>query len=109
MGAGRAGWAGFAACPPTPAQPYIALWNEQTGAEEGRIVHHERGIIALAFSPDGKYLASIGEDDSHTMAIWNWEETKSASPGVGACYDRRLTAPSQRPRRARTSRSLRRW
>ena len=28
----------------------------------------------LAFSKSGKYLASIGGDDDHTLAIWDWKK-----------------------------------
>ena len=34
---------------------------------------HQRGIAALGFSHEGDYLVSIGLDDSHTIAIWDWK------------------------------------
>eukprot|EP00003_Mantamonas_plastica_P007140 TRINITY_DN1595_c0_g1_i1.p1 TRINITY_DN1595_c0_g1~~TRINITY_DN1595_c0_g1_i1.p1 ORF type:complete len:1924 (+),score=719.51 TRINITY_DN1595_c0_g1_i1:2008-7779(+) len=35
--------------------------------------HHSRGICCLAFSPDGKYLATVGMDNHHTIAVWRWD------------------------------------
>jgi microtubule-associated protein-like 6 len=31
---------------------------------------HRRGIVVLAFSPDGKHLVSVGDDDNHSVAVW---------------------------------------
>jgi len=30
----------------------------------------------VQFSPCGTYLASVGEDDSHSLGIWKWEDAK---------------------------------
>eukprot|EP00762_Andalucia_godoyi_P001530 ANDGO_00237.mRNA.1 77 kDa echinoderm microtubule-associated protein len=30
---------------------------------------HKRAVIALAFSHDGKYIASVGDDDDHSIAV----------------------------------------
>ena len=38
----------------------------------GHLKFHERCIRAMDFSRDGKLLMSVGGDDGHTMAIWNW-------------------------------------
>ena len=35
---------------------------------------HIRGIKSLEFSPDGKLLCSVGEGDSHNVAIWDWDD-----------------------------------
>ena len=33
---------------------------------------HTDGIRALAFAPSGAYLASVGSDAGHTVALWDW-------------------------------------
>jgi WD40 repeat protein len=40
----------------------IRIWDLATGKELRRIVGHRQGITSLAFSPDGKSLASGGSD-----------------------------------------------
>jgi microtubule-associated protein-like 6 len=33
---------------------------------------HRRAINVIKFSPNGKYLLSVGEDDMHSVAIYEW-------------------------------------
>ena len=33
---------------------------------------HKEGVCLLSFSKDGQYLASVGMDAEHTMAVWHW-------------------------------------
>lgn len=60
--------------------PYICIWDTTTMECVKRITFHQRGIIALAFSPDGKYLISIGNEDSHQLALWEWRPKKRRRP-----------------------------
>ena len=33
---------------------------------------HKRAIRVLAFSPSGRRIAAVGDDDNHTMTIHDW-------------------------------------
>jgi microtubule-associated protein-like 6 len=60
------------------AVPSIVVWNstDRVGFMDAVVVikgFHRRAILHLAFSPDGKYLASVGQDDDHSVAIWDWK------------------------------------
>jgi len=59
--------------------PFICIWNEN-GELQKKITFHSRGIIALAFSQDGKYLASVGNDDNRELALWDWANQKDNAP-----------------------------
>eukprot|EP00946_MAST-07B_sp_MAST-7B-sp1_P000354 g354.t1 len=53
--------------------PKIIIWE----ASRMRVLAtiegaHERGVVQLAFSPDGKTLASIGLDNENSLALHNW-------------------------------------
>jgi WD40 repeat protein len=39
-----------------------ALWDVTTGEEQRQWKAHEKGAVAVAYSPDGQTLASVGED-----------------------------------------------
>ena len=56
--------------------PYVCIWDscDADVKQVARIDFHERAVTALAFSADGKKLVSIGEDDNHWMAVWDWEK-----------------------------------
>ena len=34
---------------------------------------HKNAVVALCFSPCGKYLASVGQDLDHSVAIYDWK------------------------------------
>ena len=47
----------------------IRVWNVLTGEQITAITEHKNGIISIAFSPDGKILASGGGDN--TIHFWD--------------------------------------
>ena len=47
----------------------IGLWDSTSGEPRGQLTHHAGWISALAFTPDGRLLASASVD--RTIRVWN--------------------------------------
>jgi WD40 repeat protein len=72
----------FALCPPTDhcphpliaaavhvrGEPVLTIYNAETGEELRRFTGHTERIRSLAFSDDGRLLASVAED--RTVCVW---------------------------------------
>ncbi|KAL1525886.1 hypothetical protein AB1Y20_020714 [Prymnesium parvum] len=74
----------------------IILWD-LSGLSDGRppeLLHrlrlHKVMVQALAFSPSGKYLASVGGVDDNNLVIWNVADGKAIC-GSPAAHDTALT------------------
>lgn len=59
--------------------PTILIWDYEAAPEGGACPtavtlqgQHRRGVSHLSFSPDGKWLASLGLDDQHSLVIYDW-------------------------------------
>jgi WD40 repeat protein len=55
----------------------VEVWDLATGTQRAAWRSHAQGINALAFSPDGKLLASASTD--MTVALWNMETMQEES------------------------------
>ncbi|HYV34771.1 MAG TPA: sigma-70 family RNA polymerase sigma factor [Gemmataceae bacterium] len=53
----------------TPTRDGLILWEIATGLERGRFIGHRSYVSALAFSPDGKLIASGSGD--RTALVWD--------------------------------------
>lgn len=54
------------------ARPDVKIWSSETGACIANFAGiQRRAIVALAFSPDGAQIASIGNDDRHRLVVYN--------------------------------------
>lgn len=52
----------------------ISLWDTTSGKELGTLTGHKQGIWSIAFSPDGKTLAS--SSGGGTLRLWNIESRR---------------------------------
>jgi WD40 repeat protein len=65
----------------------LSLWDPSTGCEKGRLGEAALTINHLAFSPDGRFLAASGQDD--TIRIWELaagrrvRRLRAAEDGIG--------------------------
>lgn len=68
--------------------PYICVWDstqfDKLIVLKG--VNTDRAIRCVCFSGDGKYLASVSNDDNHTIKIWDWEKKTLLTSVKGSNY-----------------------
>jgi RNA polymerase sigma factor (sigma-70 family) len=48
---------------------FVTIWDAATGREAHRWSAHERGVVAAAFAPDGRRLATASDDT--TVLVWD--------------------------------------
>lgn len=66
-------------------KPLVIVFNSQTGTIVRIIKIKEkiRAVSQLAFSPDGTTLVVAGQDDNHTLYLYDWKSGSLRSKGEG--------------------------
>ncbi|KAI4568505.1 hypothetical protein MJT46_008303 [Ovis ammon polii x Ovis aries] len=65
--------------------PSIHIWDTETIKPLSILKgYHQYGVCAVDFSADGKRLASVGIDDSHTVVLWDWKKGEKLSVARGS-------------------------
>jgi microtubule-associated protein-like 6 len=56
--------------------PHICIYNWKTGEQIVLKDAAKRAVRSVAFSADGKYLTSIGDDNNHEVTVWDWKNAR---------------------------------
>ncbi|KAF9598508.1 hypothetical protein IFM89_028040 [Coptis chinensis] len=57
-------------------QPAVLVWDCSSGALLVELKVHRYGVTCIAFSPDGKYLVSVGFPHDGHICLWDWRSRK---------------------------------
>ena len=69
--------------------PAVKVWDADSCREICTLGgFHKRSVTCVAFSPDCKRIVSVGNDDDHSVALWEtqsgtWEDGKSVASARG--------------------------
>ena len=93
----------FVASSQTGRFPPVFVWDSDKRVEGTNILSddshlstlngHERTVVSLDFSHDGKLLVSVGSDDHNTAIVWDWKSGTNlaqVSAGGQPVYDMRF-------------------
>lgn len=65
----------------------VYIWDTETRQRKAKLGgFHQRAIVVVEFSPSGKKLLTVGQDDKNSLAVYNWETNRISfqSPVCGA-------------------------
>jgi microtubule-associated protein-like 6 len=71
--------------------PSVYIWDVETKAVKVKLSGLlRRAVVSLAFSDCGNFLAAVGLDDAHTIAVYDWRRGKLIAEGIGGTACRLL-------------------
>jgi WD40 repeat protein len=64
--------------------PSIRVWDVETCRELACLVgQHKRAVVAVDISPDGNKVVSVGADDNHSVAVYDWKNNQLVGMSTG--------------------------
>lgn len=55
--------------------PTVHIWDASS-KQTLSVIHgyHKTGVCSVNFSSSGRYLLTVGLDDTHSLAVWKWAD-----------------------------------
>jgi len=64
--------------------PVVCVWSTKTCEILAELRgFHQRAVVSLSFDSTGKFLATVGLDDEHSIAVYDWENKKVLANSKG--------------------------
>ncbi|XP_042370797.1 mitogen-activated protein kinase-binding protein 1-like, partial [Plectropomus leopardus] len=54
--------------------PAVRVWDVSERLQVAELQEHKYGIACVAFSPNGKYIVSVGYQHDMMVNVWNWKK-----------------------------------
>ena len=59
--------------------PLITIWNIEKYEKLASLAYHKHGVGCLAFSPDSRYLVTVGFKLDRQLVLWEWRTNQKLS------------------------------
>lgn len=53
--------------------PAVRVWEVAERLQVSELQEHKYGVSCVAFSPNGKYIVSVGYQHDMMVNVWNWK------------------------------------
>lgn len=53
--------------------PAVRIWDVSECLQVAELQEHKYGVACVAFSPNGKYIVSVGYQHDMMVNVWNWK------------------------------------
>lgn len=53
--------------------PAVRLWDVAERLQVAELQEHKYGVACVTFSPNGKYVVSVGYQHDMMVNVWNWK------------------------------------
>ena len=64
--------------------PVVCIWSTKTHEMISELRgYHQRAVTSLSFDATGKFLVTVGLDDEHSIAVYDWENKKVLANSKG--------------------------
>lgn len=51
----------------------VRVWDVSEGSLVSELLEHKYGVSCVAFSPNGKYIVSVGSQHDMSVNLWAWK------------------------------------
>lgn len=55
--------------------PAVRVWDVAERSQVAELQKHKYGVSCVAFSPNGKYIVSVGNQHDMIVSVWAWKVT----------------------------------
>lgn len=62
--------------------PAVRVWEVSERLQVAELQEHKYGVSCVSFSPNGKFIVSVGYQHDMMVNVWNWKVTSLMSRHV---------------------------